>query len=245
MKNDEPEESESELKKQWAYHLQTSWPGICVEGKEQSPIDIKIADLKEPKHHLKFVYKESTQADNDSGFNRLIEGCLGEVQLKQPGTDTDLKYNGGGIWFHHPSEHSIDGVLADFELQIVHRAVQESPKEYLIISLLYKFDLAATDNDLVLKEITKGSGMNVSINLADEKVHEALKKRAYYEYDGSSTSPGCEEKVLWMVSEMVKIPKAQYEMLKLLTKKFVGKDGTPHNRLLQPINERKVYKVEI
>jgi len=53
--DDEHEESESEKKKQWAYHLQTAWPGICVEGKEQSPIDIKIADLKEPKHHLKFV----------------------------------------------------------------------------------------------------------------------------------------------------------------------------------------------
>lgn len=45
--------------------------------------------------------------------------------------------------------------------------------------MLYKFDMAAQDNDLVLKEITKGSGMNVSINLSDEKVHEALKKRAY------------------------------------------------------------------
>lgn len=50
---------------------------------------------------------------------------------------------------------------------------------------------------------------------------------------------------MWMVSEVVKIPKAQQEMLKLLTKKFVGKDNTPHNRLLQPINERKVYKVEL
>jgi len=55
--------------------------------------------------------------------------------------------------------------------------VQESPKEYLIISLLYKFDLATQDNDLVLKEITKGSGMNVSINLADENVHKSLKNR--------------------------------------------------------------------
>lgn len=88
-----------------------------------------MADLKPAKNKLKFVYKESTQADNDSGFNRLIEGCLGEIQLLPSGSDQDLKYNGGGIWFHHPSEHSIDGVLADFELQIVHRAVQESPKE--------------------------------------------------------------------------------------------------------------------
>jgi len=48
-----------------------------------------------------------------------------------------------------------------------------------------------------------------------------------------------------MVSEMVKIPMSQFELLKLLTKKFVGKDGKPHNRLIQAINDRMVYKVDI
>ena len=60
----------------------------------------------------------------------------------------------------------------------MHRAVQESPKEYDIISLMFKFDIQTTEMDIVLKEITKGTGMNVSINLARKDVHKALKNRA-------------------------------------------------------------------
>lgn len=39
--------------------------------------------------------------------------------------------------------------------------------------------MQTTNMDPVLKEITKGTGMNVSVNLAKEDVHKALKKRAY------------------------------------------------------------------
>jgi len=99
------------------------------------------------------------------------------VGIQPTGADTDLKYNGGAIWFHHPSEHSIDGVLADFELQIVHKAVQESPKEFLIISLLFKLDSTVDSADPVLKEISKGTGMNTNVNLAKDIVHKALKTR--------------------------------------------------------------------
>ena len=86
----------------------------------------------------------STLARSNLGLHRRSAGHLQVLGVDPETQGATIRGrigyapDGGGIWFHKPSEHSIDGQLADFELQVVHRATGNAQKQFLILSLMYK-----------------------------------------------------------------------------------------------------------
>mmetsp|Transcript_73844 Transcript_73844/g.159725 ORF Transcript_73844/g.159725 Transcript_73844/m.159725 type:complete len:80 (+) Transcript_73844:530-769(+) len=79
----------------------------------------------------------------------------------------------------------------------------------MIFALLFKYDPNVLDDNVMVKEVLKNHGGNTSIDLSKSKIHSFFKGLNKFTYIGSATTPSCQENVLWIVSEIVKINRSQ------------------------------------
>ena len=131
---------------------------------------------------------------------------------------------------HSPSEHRIDGVSFAAELHLVHA---DAGGNLAVVALLFRLgdpspvvqavlDVAPTAGDAVSGAITLNSGI------------EATNELGYYHYNGSTTTPPCEEPVGWYVMRELKtvLPEQVDNLLAL--------SGGPNNRPVQPTGNRVI-----
>ena len=134
-----------------------SWASICTSGTRQSPLDFTsdftLYDIKEKVKVTKVAYlnqgdaKGSLKIVNLNKFiYSLAESDGGYVNLQKDGVT--YKYNLVEVVFHVKSEHLINGIEGDLEIQLVHKkdvsalspgqSDMDSANKYLIISNLFK-----------------------------------------------------------------------------------------------------------
>jgi carbonic anhydrase len=150
---------------------------------------------------------------------------------------------------HAPSEHTFNGKTYDLELHIVH--INNGSLSVLGIF----FDRVAggnTANWWINEFIGDANKLNTTAgqttgwtapNLDMTKLVRSLDTRKVYHYEGSLTTPTCDEIVEWLVVHDVQSISDQ--QLQFFTKEWAGNStfarGKGNNRGVQPLNGRTIY----
>ena len=237
----------------WDYNHQENWGGVCASGRRQSPIDIITADALHvgPTKDLTFInwdYELSGGISNNGHTLKFtpFEGLpdvktkthLGEYKLKQFHVhwgENDME----------GSEHLIDGRSAALEFHFVHERVSESGTEserYAVVGILaYPGDESPESPLIKTMPIShvKSYGAEVA---AFVRVGWFLPPdHSYYYYQGSLTTPGCDEKVQWFVMRQhITVSRSVLRTLRDMQTEG-GEKLTFNYRDVQPLNGRSVY----
>jgi len=235
----------------FGYGLQgADWTGTCATGGLQSPINIDT---------------NSGSCDNslafDISFSSAVNITMSDEGTMMKGTGeisqiyaTDINglltgYTAQYFVFHAPSEHQIEGNSYPLEMQIVHyinplfAQKAQTTFTYAIVSIL--FELSDTPNAM----ITTINPTTVSVDPLLVDFNTLLgatysQTVPYYAYQGSFTTPTCDENVnYYVISTPMGISSTQ---LALFTAKYAGNSnfasGNGNNRGLKDVNDRTIKK---
>lgn len=245
----------------WDYNqLGNDWYCICKNGKLQSPINLtkakKSNDIRlKPILKYKTINKDNLLVKYHNGIIKIvINDDLQDKSNKDLfgfilDEDSQIYYT-EEILFHTPSEHQINGVNFDMEMQIIHSFSNKK----LIFSFLFKktpgifnkFFEAIDFSNLPNKKYNKKQLFN------DVNIFDVIPKEfSYYSYNGSLTFPPCTENVKYYVSDNA-IP-LSYTIIKMFEealiepnyKNFKGSfsetfNESSNNRIIQNLNDREI-----
>jgi carbonic anhydrase len=198
----------------------------CSTGKSQSPIDISNPAPQDVAN-LVFHYQPSKVNILNNGHTIQVNYDAGSY-LELDGVRYDLLQ----FHFHAPSEHSINGKLAEAELHLVHQSADGTLAVVgiLIDSGAYNPAFQTTFDNL---PTTAGPLQQLSAEVDAAAMLPAVQKT--YRYDGSLTTPPCSEGVKWNVMvEPIEMSEAQ---LAAFTHIFEG-----NNRPLQALEGRSLIE---
>ncbi|XP_042613218.1 carbonic anhydrase 4-like [Cyprinus carpio] len=228
----------------------------------QSPINIvtKKTKLDERLTPFKFTgYQtlfESTMKNNGHSVKVSIPitatvsgGNLGET-YKAVQFHLHWGTNGGP-----GSEHTIDGEQYPMELHIVHMKQRynrledalRDPSGVAVLGFFYEVSSSANKKyDLFTQGLRSIQNTNGNTTLSKISLNQLILSEAnmtnYYRYDGSLTTPGCTEAVVWTVFENP-IPLDGEQLQAFSNLKFSdGKQMVGTFRPVQPRNGRVVYR---
>lgn len=202
---------------------------ICETGKHQSPIDINSFEVKPISGRfsaqIQFDYHSVPLEILNNGHN---------IQVNYPqGSSVNIdnqQYELVQFHFHTPSEHTFDGHAYPMEIHLVH---QNSLGRYAVISLMIE---AGQENSLIktIWEDLPETGLvktrkDISINV-DSFLPT---NQAYYSYQGSLTTPPCDENVDWYV--MTETTEASPKQIEQFSSVY-----NINARAVQPLNNRLV-----
>jgi len=231
----EPEHYIPPWKTPWTYAEANHWSRLdpeyaaCNVGKEQSPIDIRVAQ-KADLPPLQFEYKSSA-------LKYVINnGHTIRVNYHDaPGTENSLvvgeqRYQLTQFHFHRPSEEHIHGRPYDMVVHFMHQA---SNGKVAGVAVLVKAGSANATVQQIWAHLPEKEGQQEVAGV--ELNPEGLLPRvtSYFTYQGSQTAPPCTEGVTWFV---LKTPiELSAEQISAFAKLY------PHDvRPLQPLNGRVV-----
>jgi carbonic anhydrase len=209
-------------------------------GLKQSPIDIHSEATKRVRlPRLNLGYGKTPLEVENTGH--VIEAPYERGSLRISDTDPADAYESLQFHFHTPSEHAINGKLADMELHIVHRNVLG---DLAVIGVL--MNVGSHPNELVDEIISEAPiTAGTSKGHREIDVQEMLpESRQYYTYSGSLTTPPCSEGVRWIVmKEPVNVSSFAVERLHLLVSSFPNYGGFgDNNRPTTELNGRVVLE---
>jgi len=240
------------------YSKQDGWSGVCTTGNEQSPIDIQQADkerhygwgLDMPTLHVKHVKKASTvYFDVEQNGENIVKmhnewpvGHTKGLQLLQ----VHVHWGEGA---HSGSEHHLYGQTYSSEMHLVTRNLDQpeegKPDYYAVFGIFLDEDRVSKDESRIDTELD-----NLLLNMFDSDKADDLKTidfsmlyhnyvKSIMTYEGSLTTPGCNEMVFWQVfSEPIPVKPSTAQLLRDFAHNggVVGKT----NRDLQPLNGRQI-----
>lgn len=198
---------------------------LCSEGKNQSPID--IVDAKPVKlPDVTFNYSPSTLNILNNGHAIEVKYSNGSY-IEFEGT----RYKLLQFHFHSPSEHTLSGNLFDVEMHLVH---QSKDGKLAVVGVLIEKGNENKAFSSIWENLPTDVGKVHKIeNLSINAEHLIPKKRFFYRYDGSLTTPPCSEGVKWMLlTEPIEMSGSQIEALRSIIHN--------NNRPVQPLNGRKL-----
>ena len=242
------------------------WSGICKTGKKQSPIDIMTKDtigatfspfefrnydqelnleVTNKKHSIKFQIpsfnaKITPPHFHGAGFEDNYQFLQGHFHW---GSDND-----------HGSEHGVDGGFAPMEVHLVHWNTKYgtnaneaiATNEYKALAVLgSRFSVGRNNKELAplfkaLANITE-PGEKIDLRQSIKLLSFASDTRYFFRYNGSLTTPGCNEIVVWtLFKDPIEISQEQLNMIRK-TKYDNMKTNTNNYRPVQDINGRKIY----
>lgn len=232
-------------------------------GSSQSPINIVTRKTLPDERLTPFKF---------TGYDHAFRGQLKnnghsvKVEVKH-----DATVRGGGlegvykaVQFHlhwgtnggPGSEHTIDGEQYPMELHIVHMKDKytslgdalKDPTGVAVLGFFYEAATATNKNydpfvaalqSVTNKDATKDLTHPISLH---QLILNEANMTSYYRYNGSLTTPGCTEAVIWTVFENpIPLHKAQLSAFSSL--KFAdGKKMVGTFRPVQPLNGRQVFR---
>ena len=199
----------------------------CGEGRQQSPIDI-TGYRTDNAGEISFSYVTDAESIRCDGRFVHIDFPAGNI-FNADGHAYQLT----SAHFHTPSEHHIDGVSYVAELHLVHT---DDRGNVAVVGQLFELGSASSLVQAILDSvpemsdgIVEGSGIAAQGFLPRHSSH--------FRYDGSLTTPPCDEPVDWYVSHRPRtIAAIQVSTLEQL-------HGGPNNRPIQPIGNRLIALV--
>jgi carbonic anhydrase len=221
----------------------------CGTGTGQSPVDIRTDRLaRYPGSALLLRYGPSQVSIKNTGHYMEVPIPDGSRDALHIGDD---QYQLVQYHFHVPAEHTVNGRLADLEAHYVH---QNSDGVMAAVGVFYF--IGRNPNpllDAILLAAPATAGQEVSLGRAAspaDLLHNisgvsqapagAVSVESFYSYDGSLTTPGCAEGLLWSV--LVgggQVSKAAVTRFHRLIARFPYYNGYPdNNRPLQPLGDR-------
>jgi carbonic anhydrase len=211
-------------------------PGGFVEvGRKQSPVDIAgatAAALPPP------IYLYGATPFEVENTGHVIEVPYAAGSRLVIGLDAfDLVQ----FHFHAPSEHAVNGRLADAELHLVHR---NALGNLAVVGVLLQ--VGARPNALV-EQIIGAAPAVEGANALEGRTLNALSLLprnpfSFWTYSGSLTTPPCSEGVKWTVlKEPVQVSAAAVARLRALIAAFHGYAGyDANNRPVRPLDGRAI-----
>lgn len=196
---------------------------ICSEGRNQSPINIEIAEAASLSP-LRVHYKVSLIQMVNNGHT--VQAKYGKGSYITIG---DERYELQHFQFRTPSEHRIAGRHFPMEIQFVHRNRRGQLAVLGVLATYGDYNLAARElwDRLPARAHTKSADTRALINARDLLPENA----AYFRYTGSLTTPPCTENVKWMVLQTpVRFSESQIAKLH----RIIGENARP----AQPRNSR-------
>jgi len=246
----------------WTYAQSgADWTGLCATGKKQSPIAIHTHNLNGTTcvrdgeeaaiaHRINFFYKPVANLSvTHTGYTLQVAGDLGFVTLGGCNPCAGQQYDVKQIQFHAGAEHQIGRKVRPIELHIVHQkqgATGLNDLAIVAIQFYIQADggfenslLRSLDWDHLPSSANAATALKTIVDL--NSLTEALKGE-YYTYEGSLTTPGCDETVKWFVMKTpLGVTSQQHDAIKAL---FAGRQefaaGKGNNRVTQALNDRKV-----
>ena len=196
----------------------------CADGQQQSPIDITGYEMTDAEP-ISFLYDSDAAAVRNDGRFVHIDYAPGSM-LSVDKQIFELKT----AHLHTPSEHWIDGVSFAAELHLVHA---DADGRLVAVGLLFRLGDPSPAVEAIL-DAAPAAGDTVSAGITLNAGDFAPDKLGYYQYDGSKTTPPCQEPVTWFVMREPKtISQEQVNRLLALS------DG-PNSRPVQPTGSRVV-----
>jgi carbonic anhydrase len=244
---------------EFSYDAQNVWPGICVENNtmRQSPINIVVDDVVIDTNLIELQLNGFDSEIDGLFFNN---GATLQFDLANAGEATVMNHIGtyDVLQFHmhwgtmtgEGSEHTINGEQGELEIHFVQKmqgAQDSSAGDYLsVLAVLADVDANAPIDgpwEQLSAMTVQSFGSNTSINnfRLDSLLPTDVDLDDYYFYEGSLTSPGCGEIVVWFVLEdRITVPGAYLEMLRQVQQ---DAEGTPlpfNFRMTQDLGGRQV-----
>jgi carbonic anhydrase len=201
---------------------------MCKDGKNQSPINIVVADSKDTDlKDIAFSYKANGNSVVNNGHTIQVNIDSGSV-IEIDGKKFELKQ----FHFHTPSENQIEGKNFPLEAHFVHL---DSDGNIAVVALMFEDGKKNEILEKVWSKMPANADEKATLTLSADDVNALLpKERDYYRFSGSLTTPPCSEGVRWFVlKKAVPVSKDQVE-------KFLHIMHHPNNRPIQDINARKV-----
>lgn len=199
---------------------------VCSTGQSQSPIDISNP-VPQDVANIVFYYQPSKVNIINNGHTIQVNYDAGST-IELDGVRYDLLQ----FHFHAPSEHAINGKLAEAEMHLVHKSADGT---LAVVGILIN---AGADNPAFKStwdNLPAAAGpvqqLSAEVNAAD--MLPAV--QATYRYDGSLTTPPCTEDVKWNV--MVEPVEMSETQLAAFTHIFEG-----NNRPLQALEGRTLIE---
>jgi carbonic anhydrase len=237
----EKEEADDTSTAKWSYEeeigpehwgeLDSSY-SACVNGNEQSPINIESSQVKtsEKVENIVIQYKPTDFSLAHTGHTVQAN----PASLSNSIVVDDNEYILAQFHFHTPSEHQINSQYLDMELHLVHQdangklavlglMIQEGKENEALASIWGDLPKSETEEDIDIKE-----PVDLQALLPSDQTS--------YHYNGSLTTPPCAEEVRWIVfDEPIEMSKEQIQAYQEIF---------PENqRPVQPLNEREIFGV--
>jgi carbonic anhydrase len=206
----------------------------CSKGKYQSPIDI-VTRKVEADRFLELI---------DFGYASMPLHLFNNGHTLQVTNTTPAAINAAGdtwdlteLYFHSPSEHSINGKFADLEVQLAH---VNRAGDIAMVSVLFKKgrenQALAPMFDSMPAELAEVA--TVIPEAAIDLWNLMPREPSFFTYVGSLTTPRCTEGVRWFVLQPVgEVSEGQLQKLHA-----VSRSG--NNRPVQPLGTRNVLRPE-
>ncbi len=193
-------------------------------GEEQSPVDLTAYE-RGGGGPLSFSYGgDASAVRNDHKF---VHADFEDGNTLRAGQRTfGLK----SAHLHAPSEHRIEGVEFSAELHLVHA---DTGGDLAVVGLLFELGEPSSLVQAIL-DAAPPAGETASEGIALSASACVPNGTAYYSYDGSKTTPPCDEDVSWFVMrEPRTISREQVDASQALS-------GGPNNRPVQPVGGRAI-----
>ena len=196
----------------------------CATGKQQSPIDI-TGYVEGGAESVSFSYGANAKTVRNDGKAVHLDYPPGNTMYVGQKTLT-LK----SAHMHSPSEHLVDGVSFAAELHMIH---EDADGNLAVVGQLFRLGDPGPAVQAIL-DAAPATGETVSEGVTLNAAGFAPDELSYYRYDGSKTTPPCDEPVDWYVMREPKtISPEQVDGLLALS-------GGPTNRPVQPIGDRVI-----
>jgi carbonic anhydrase len=194
----------------------------CGSGAAQSPIDIgepAAADLA----NIVFHYSPSAINVLNNGHTVQVNYDAGSyIELD------GMRYDLAQFHFHAPSEHSVDGVLADAEIHLVHKSADD---KLAVVGVLLNDGAANEAYQAVMDNLPATESPETKVEAMVDAAALLPAVQTTFRYAGSLTTPPCSEGVAWNV--MTTPVELSAEQLAAYTAIFDG-----NNRPVQALGER-------
>ncbi len=165
---------------------------LCGKGQRQSPVDIRDG-LPVDLEPVEFNYRPGFFSVTDNGHTVQVQ--VGGGNAIEVGA---RRYELTGFHFHLPGEERVDGRSFAMSIHLVHRDAQG---RLAVVGLVAEEGPEHPAVQSVWNHLPLERGEFVAASVEFDPAALLPRRRGYYTYMGSLTTPPCTEGVLWIVMQ--------------------------------------------